>query len=219
MLNYERASSFFDDMKRHVNSYRRYSHWSEKQCIFVHVPKAAGTSINRALYGRTLGHYRAVDLRQRFPKLFERCFVFAFVRNPWDRVLSAYRFARLGRTDAMGIRNPRQYQIPQFESFERFLFEWLVYQDLSKIDLVFRPQLSFIADSDGREIIQFLGRVESLATDIEFVESRLRRSLHIDHENRTGTGESYRGAYTSNSMIDIVGDVYAQDILHFAYSY
>src|SRR5690242_8686296 len=66
--------------------------------IFVHVPKAAGVSIARALYGdlgmghMTLAEYRTVFRQRAFDKMFK----FAFVRNPFDRLHSAYHFLRAG---------------------------------------------------------------------------------------------------------------------------
>ena len=74
---------------REINIYRRYISWKKAKCIFVHVPKAAGTSINYALYGRTLGHYTIEEIQSRFPKLVERLFVFSFVRHPYARLVSA----------------------------------------------------------------------------------------------------------------------------------
>src|SRR5690554_6741845 len=66
-----------------INIWRRYFNWSKANCIFVHVPKAAGTSVNKAIYGRTLGHYSACEIQEKFPKLYERVFTFSLVRNPW----------------------------------------------------------------------------------------------------------------------------------------
>jgi len=205
------------NFKDKVNLYRRYPYWATKRCIFVHVPRVAGTSINRALYGRTLGHYSAADIRRRFPDLYERSFVFAFVRNPWDRVLSAYRFAVRGRTESMGMRNPIQYQIREFETFERFLFEWLAKRDTCKSDFVFQPQHIFVLDSRGEQIVDFVGRFESLSADINYVESCLECSLDVAHCNRAGEVGAYRDAYTSKSMIEVVQRIYQQDIQQFNY--
>jgi hypothetical protein len=183
------------------------------------VPKAAGTSINLALYGKTLGHYRAEDIRQRFPQLFENCFVFSFVRNPWDRVLSAYRFAVKGRTKLMGIRDPEQYKIAAFSTFERFVEEWLPQQDLEKSDFVFQPQHVFVSDRSGLPIVDFVGRVETLSTDLLRVESEIGLSLEVEHLNRTGAVGDYRKAYKKSSMIEIVGRQYTRDISMFGYTF
>ena len=202
-----------------VNLYRRYPYWAAKRCIFVHVPKAAGTSINRALYGRTLGHYRAADIHRRFPVLYERSFVFAFVRNPWDRVLSAYRFAVKGRTEYMGMRSPARYRIAEFETFERFLCEWLAPRDLPQLDYVFQPQYPFVTDDEGERIVDFIGKVEEIGDHLKIVEKRLGRALELPHVNRTGDSAGYVTAYRNSRMIDLVADVYAKDISMFNYEF
>lgn len=57
--------------------------------VFVHVPKSAGTSATQALGGKTQGisthtPLRCVDKGDRY--------AFGFVRNPWARMVSLYRF-------------------------------------------------------------------------------------------------------------------------------
>lgn len=206
-------------VKEKINLYRRYPYWARMGCIFVHVPKAAGTSINRAIYGKTLGHYRAADIRRNFPNLFARSFVFSFVRNPWARALSAYQFAVQGRTESMGMRKPHQYRIPEFESFERFLLEWLVKQDLDSIDPVFQAQYKYVVDSQGAQIVDFIGRVEQLSTDIEYVVAQLGRRVNVPHDNRTSSTRSYQDAFTSDAMIRLVGDIYREDVKKFSYEF
>ncbi|MDN5936600.1 MAG: sulfotransferase family protein, partial [Nitrosospira sp.] len=182
-------------------------------------PKAAGTSINYALYGRTLGHFTAKDLRRHFPSLFARSFVFSFVRNPWSRVLSAYRFAKAGHTESMGIKNPSQYQVPVFQSFERFLFEWLAMQNLNQIDFVFQPQYRFVCDENEAVIVDYIGKVETLAEDARVVGDRLRKDLNIGHANRTGDGSAYVRQFHSQDMVDLIAERYATDIALFNYSF
>lgn len=66
--------------------------------IFVHVPKTAGTSIERHLRESDRdvvgGHTTALAFRAAFPKLFDSYYKFAFVRHPLDRFLSAYCYLK-----------------------------------------------------------------------------------------------------------------------------
>lgn len=203
-----------------INLYRRYNYWESMKCVFVHVPKAAGTSVNTALYGRTLGHYSAMQIQSRFPSLFSDCFTFSLVRNPWDRALSAYRFARIGRTESMGVRKPEQYQIPEFSSFERFVCDWLPSKDLSKCDFIFQPQYSFVCDQNMKVMVDHLGYVERLAETISFVEACLGRTLEVKMANSTASRDTnYRDAYVNNEMIETVRSVYKDDIDLFGYEF
>ena len=205
-------------LKYTINKYRRYSYWNKHQAIFIHVPKAAGTSINHAIYGRTLGHYTANELKATFPRLFERSFVFSFVRNPWDRAASAYRFAKQGRTESMGIANSEHYRVPEFETFEKFVLEWLPAQDLVNSDFVFQLQSRFIFDKNGVNLCDFIGKVETMQSDIEIVKQRLGRDFTVKEMNTTKTSTSYRGLY-SLEMADVIAKLYASDISAFEYEF
>lgn len=206
--------------KWRLNLYRRKKFWADAGCIFIHVPKAAGTSVNHALYGRTLGHYSALEIEKTFPRLFDRAFTFTLVRNPWDRALSSYRFARQGHTDSMGVQNPGQYQVPAFDSFERFVNEWLPAQDLLKTDFIFQPQSHFACDGNGEIMVDFVGKVESLNKDIQVVSERLGRNISVGKSNSTRlAGMDYRSAFTSNEMIDAISMLYKDDVDKFDYHY
>ena len=205
--------------KYRLNAYRRYNHWKKQGAIFIHVPKVAGTSISNALYGRTLGHYPATYLNGLFPDLFASCFTFCFVRNPWSRVLSAYRFARMGRNESMGIANPARYQTGQFVDFETFLHDWISSRVLSNEDFVFRPQHQFVCDGSGVQLVEHVGKLEDFKKDLQIVESRLGRKLLVGHTNRTACSSDYRGHYLSYEMIDIVAKKYRKDIEIFGYDF
>jgi len=119
----------------------------------------------------------------------------------------------------MGIQNADQYRIPELESFERFLCEWLARQDVHSIDFVFRPQHIFIEDAAGRIIVDYVGRVESINDGVAEIESRLGIVLELGHRNRTVTQASYHSAYVNRDMIDLVADIYSADIAKFQYDF
>jgi hypothetical protein len=206
-------------IKHKLNLYRRYPHWKKQGVIFIHVPKVAGTSINKAIYGRTLGHYTAVEIKNKFPILYKDSFVFSFVRNPWSRLVSAYKFAKQGRTESMGVRNPKQYQIPEFDNFESFVKEWLVNQDVNEIDYIFQPQERFLSDNKGDIIADYVGKLETLKSDLRFVGERLNKTLNVQHSNKTTGGLNYRNEYISDEMVEIVAAIYKKDIKLFNYEF
>lgn len=207
------------EIKYKLNIYKRYMYWYKKKCIFIHVPKAAGTSINLAIYGKTLGHYPASTFQVKFPNLFQKSFKFSFVRNPWDRVLSAYRFALKGNTESMGVRNPQQYEIPEFSSFESFLKNWLVKQDVTKLDFIFRPQYNFLYDEYDNLLVDYVGKVETLESDLMNVESKLGFKIPVLHSNKTSQGSTFQDEYLNVEMINIVRDIYSKDIELFGYEF
>jgi len=213
-------NSLIANMKWTVNLFRRRKYWARSNCIFIHVPKAAGTSINRALYGRTLGHYSALEIKDTFPKLYERAFKFSVVRNPWDRLLSAYRFAKQGSTESMGVYMPEQYRRPEFDTFERFINDWLPFQDLTRIDFIFRPQHIFVCDTNGQVMLDFLGKTETIESDLLKVSAKVGRVITAGKVNSTSDVMSdYRLAYKNSRMVDLVYALYREDVDKFDYQF
>lgn len=200
---------------------RRAPHWRRAGIVFIHVPKSAGTSISLMLYGSFLGHLTVGDIMKYGSEAVRSLPRFAIVRNPWDRLVSAWRFARgggaKGNGGGAGISQAWRYEAESFATFERFVEEWLVEQDLASIDPVFRPQTPFVLHG-GEPAVDFLGRFESLASTQEFIESVTGRPATLRHVNRSGDGESYRSHYPSQRLINLVGDLYAEDVASFNYS-
>ncbi|MGD9017181.1 MAG: sulfotransferase family 2 domain-containing protein, partial [Desulfobacterales bacterium] len=140
--------------------------------IFIHIAKTGGTSLREALsrqtwrdpyripqalcsrisglFGHRLGckiprHARAVAAREMLPReLFDRCFKFAFVRNPWDLQVSSYHHIRRERPRLMtaaGIRD--------FESFLRWKLDGSrPYHYI--VDTSIQQQADYLVDLHGK---------------------------------------------------------------------
>ena len=61
--------------------------------LFVHVPKCGGSSVEAQL-GIDHGHRSAVYFRAADPALFARAWKFSIVRNPYDRLVSAFHYLK-----------------------------------------------------------------------------------------------------------------------------
>jgi chondroitin 4-sulfotransferase 11 len=204
-------------LKRKINIYRRAALWRKAGLIFVHVPKAAGTSVNIALYGRPMGHYSVMEIKRTFPRMCKSVPVFSLVRNPWSRTYSAWKFAKAGATDIMGIHNPEQYRVSSFNCFESFLKEWLVGKDLNRLDFVFKPQTDFLCDERGNIMVDFLGKVENMSEVNDYVSNIVGRPVIIGKKNSTAIEDDYRKYYKDSEMVDIVYNLYKEDFHNFGY--
>merc|ERR1712146_625110 len=72
-----------------------WQNFTKQGCIFVHVPKCAGTSIEGLLYNVKIPasqHFTARELRRMWPSKFKALPSFAILRNPLERAISAYKY-------------------------------------------------------------------------------------------------------------------------------
>ena len=197
--------------------------------IFVHIPKAAGTSVMAALSSldgnhtrwlagtkhETLGEMQTQFMRRRswgdrlWCRSPRRYFRFGFVRNPWDRMASFYRYLS---------EKPARKGLGSLSSFREFLVqardgvEWI--RGLHSM----RPQVDFFTFG-GRMELDYLGHFESLQSDLRRIERHIGCRIDLPHLNRSSnTGKDYRAGYDSE-MIEIVADLFADDIRHFGYAF
>jgi hypothetical protein len=69
------------------------------RCIFVHIPKTGGKSVQRFFGTHWQDHKDISGYAQELePHIFESYHKFAIVRNPWDRVVSDYIYQKKKRS-------------------------------------------------------------------------------------------------------------------------
>ena len=204
----------FDDLIRRNRVYSKV--FDQHKVIFIHVPKAAGSSVTRALFDldNQIGHL-PLNWYERMDSLkFEEYFKFAFVRNPWDRFISAYHFLRQG---GIGPKDePWAQFLQQFDSVEHFITSWLE-PDNVKRNLHFLPQHEFITNRYGAIGLDFMGRTEEIEADLLSVAEKLGKEVQMPHVNASKRNP-YQQYYSERSR-DIVAEVYAKDIKMLGYSF
>ena len=189
------------------------------QSIFLHIPKTGGVSVSRALYGNLAASHKTIEQYQLAfsARDFNRYFKFCFVRNPWDRLYSAYRFLRKGGIDATD-REWAAKNLTSFSDFEQFVTVWLSREN-AQSSIHFRPQHEFMLGRFSNRVhVDFIGRFENLATHFAYVARRIGVNANLPHLHRTSSGASYRDVYT-NRMARRVGDVYREDIRRLDYAF
>ncbi len=128
----------------------------QRKLIFVHVPRAAGTSIVRALYGEgcirhfPMRYYRAID-----PGFAQAAQSFAILRDPVDRFVSAYTFVRQGGTPASRLSAVFAAQTAHITSVDDYL-SFLEGRGPLDLDFVMRPQSWFVCGEDGGALVKWL---------------------------------------------------------------
>lgn len=193
--------------------------FDDKEAIFVHIPKCAGISVSRSLFGSLTGTHVAIKTFQLIysKEEFDRYYKFSIVRNPWDRLHSAYRFLKQGgMTD--DDRQWAEENLSSFDSFESFVTGWVSQENVASWQH-FKPQHRFVVDPAGTLQLDFVGRFETLAADFKTIADRLGVDASLPHHNRTaGSSSDYRSDYTDKTR-RIVGEVYRKDVELFGYEF
>jgi sulfotransferase famil protein len=186
--------------------------------IFIHIPKAAGISVSTAIYGRSVGHYRALHFKEISARHYAKYFTFAITRNPWDRLISAYFFVKQnGTRDVKPIHNDI-YSSKYFDSFGTFVRDWLVHQNLFELDCVFWPQFHYVCDDDINCIVDYIGRLESIEESLEHIEMAIGKKINLPVKNKSSRKSQYT-EYYDEELVEIVSNLYATDIDMFSYEY
>ncbi len=192
----------------------------DNRCIFVHIPKSAGMSVTRSLFGGVTGnHLSLVEYQTLFSQReFEQSFKFTFVRNPWDRAVSAYCFLKKGGRNHGDLCWSQKYLLP-YEDFGAFVKGWMTSKSVQS-GRHFKPQHTYLClPGKSEPAVDFIGRYETLTTDYQIVREKLGIGEALCSTNITKDREKdYRTYYTAETRA-IVADVYRKDIELFGYDF
>lgn len=199
----------FRAQRRRVDGERSLASMEQLGCLFVHVPRTGGVSVARSLFGGLGGGHRTVRQLRRIygPWRFPRLFRFAFVRDPYDRLVSAYHFLRGGGFDAEDARWAQEV-LAGYPSFAEFVLGWLT-PETARSKLHFVPQSRFLCAEEGGPLeVDFVGRFEFLAEDFQ----RVCERLGVERElQRSNAARRPREVEWTPELRARVGEVYAED--------
>ncbi len=224
---------------------------SAYRCVFVHIPKTGGQSVehffmnalgldwncdrpslllnsttDKSLGTEKLAHLSApeyVNCGHIGRADFEQWFKFSFVRNPWERIVSEYRY-----------RNYFSHR-----SFRDFVLNKLPAPGFDDKYRHVMSQYDMLHDRNGRLLVNFVGRFETLQEDFDSVceslaitESRLphinssdKQSRHLKRRvenwlflNGENRKRHYTEYYDAHSL-QRVSELYARDATEFGYRF
>ncbi|MCB2078722.1 MAG: sulfotransferase family 2 domain-containing protein [Novosphingobium sp.] len=177
--------------------------------VFIHINKTGGTALERALGIPLTNHDLAVERRKLIgEREWNKRFKFAVIRNPYERFGST--FAYLHRNDPFPAHEaPDRYVVWLEKIYARY--------KVGRHDRNEGDQLAWIADDEGRIIIDKLCRYETLADDIAEVAKSLGRPIELPRINETRLKLDYHEIYTPRSR-EIVNEMHARDFEAFGYT-
>ncbi|WP_276679543.1 sulfotransferase family 2 domain-containing protein [Thalassolituus oleivorans] len=187
------------------------------EVIYIHIPKAAGKAISYSLLNAPNGTgHTKLYMYERNRDKFDRYFKFTFVRNPWDRLVSAFFYVKNFRPESNDRKFFDKY-IGQDSSFESFVMRLQdeKFRALCMSWEHFTPQIDFVRNSKGEVALDFVGRLEDIEDDFERLCAILGKDMKLSVRN-SGERSDYQ-SYYSAKMIDVAAMVYAEDIKIFGY--
>lgn len=221
---------FFKDLRKRYKITRETPQlwrFPRQGFAYIQIPKVATRSIREALlvveglqgaapeqfslFEERFGRHIA---RRQLRQAAEGLQTFAFVRDPYARLYSAY-VNKIVNAERLGQKNIFSCHDMYFGmSFEDFV-ERVCSLDDRHIDRHLRSQAWFLTDEQGL-IPGFIGRLECFAEDWQ----RLRESVpalgDIGHRNRAAGDVDFRSHYSKQSL-QWVRRRYAQDFELFGY--
>lgn len=191
------------------------------KCIFIHIPRCGGTSIEIAMCGknwfnveRSTKHLIASTAKKIYKPYWNDYFKFSFVRNPWDRMVSLAKYpncykVNLNNEKLVGI-NEYLTAFPEIEVDNR---------SESRND-TFHPVKNSVYLNILNVELDFIGRFENLNEDFEFIYKSIGDIpplLTNDLMHRSN--RKHYTEYYDDETREIVAQKYARDIEYFGYKF
>jgi chondroitin 4-sulfotransferase 11 len=205
--------------------------------IWVGIPKVAMTSILSVLhrdakqdYGTYETHDDLNDIVKN--KNYKNYFKFAFVRNPWARVVSCYlnKIVKGQIKDRdfldnyIGLKSDMSFEdFVNFLTIGRGRFDFLS-------DRHWMSQHKFLIDKSGKILVDYIGKLENIDSDfmkvckkiglpnIELPKYNTRFDWGVDIKNNEAGPSYYRSYYTDKTR-KLISRRYKKDISLFNYEF
>lgn len=153
-----------------------------KGCLFIHIPKAAGSSLSLSLYGYQVGHRKYRDIYVANKKQVDKLYSFTVVRHPIDRFISAYKFLNSGGMNEGDI-NYKMQVLVKYKDINDFVEKADANTLMEKVH--FHPQYTFICDANGFPMVDYIGRYEKLDEVASYISKVIDEKFEIPLINKT----------------------------------
>jgi chondroitin 4-sulfotransferase 11 len=175
------------------------------KCIFIHIPKTAGTSIEKIFesngneYKQSEKHLLAQDSKRRYRRHWKDYVKFSIVRNPWARLYSVwYNYRDSGKT---------KLELSEFiDEVKKGKYYLLT------------PQVRWLR-TKGKIEMDFIERFEDIPDLFENIMDRFNLKMDTIPNFKLMEGKAdYKGSYTDET-IEKVFKMYNEDIEMWGYTF
>jgi hypothetical protein len=144
----------------------------EKKLIFIHIPKNAGTSVIKSMGVENLYMDKTIEeYKKHYEDYWNSYTKFTVIRDPMDRFISAYKFARMkesgwfSATGEEGLKKHHQYEICNSLNINEYIS--YLYKNPKEFNRWTIPQ-TVILENENKEIeIDYFVRYENLLDDLQ----------------------------------------------------
>ena len=196
---------------------------NQPRCVFAHIPKTGGNSIRNVVFKRD---YEGPWFGDQLPDDWHALFKFAFVRNPFDRVVSAWKmFCEGTEDDAWHLPEGGPLQLSLTEVLQLGLNDQAAFghprYNQTKPDALIRLKNHIIPQTHayhGLQHIDFIGRFENLQADF----AKVAKEVGITDPElpRTNwTRHSHYRDYFDDQSRTLAEELYHEDLDRFDYKF
>jgi len=195
------------------------------KCIFVHIPKTAGMSIENVLeidikwpqtnlnklfgpykfgsYNIHLQHATCIQIKELISKTkYDNYFKFAIVRNPYDRCVSQYFYIKKWNKTVQKL------------NFKEFI-KYLELQNKNKnVFCHYMPQYKFIYQNN-KLLVDYIGKFEKLDQKWTIITKKLGFTKSLPKINTTN--HNFYMDYYDRETLDLVNNLFKKDFELFDY--
>lgn len=187
----------------------------EKKILFVHIPKTGGTSVATALIGKPTGHpylYEFYNVNKKYSKNF---FKFCIVRNPFDRLVSAYTHIAERECNIEFKVLFKRLDIQSFNDLIDCMSNSKKLQIIQNSCVHFRSQYELIEHCKIRmDVIYKFEEFEKIEDDLF---NRIGEHIKINKLN-SSKRLNYKSYYNARSKF-IIESIYKKDLELFNYTF
>jgi hypothetical protein len=182
------------------------------ECVFIHIPKTGGTSIRK-------GPFEASDRHFEMPDKFAKFYKFAFVRNPFDRIVSAWYMFNEGE----------RYSFAEFVkiAIDDSIDHRVGISGITMENKIRHHTIAQLHPANCLEHANFLGRYENLQEDfdklcdiLETPRVDLPRIRPLPYGHRMPIDERpHFSSHYDKKTIELVGQYFKDDLKKLGYQF
>ena len=218
----------------------------ELKCVFIHIPRTAGSSVSTALSqriyegqrfqyaSRCIGESKKIhfSVSQSHKLLGEHkwndYFKFSFVRNPWDRLVSQYMWRCSKKEIDVKNRSFKEWVVWRWNNWLSWLEKprkvirgnpVLGHKDKA---VVLSKAFDEIYDEENNKIqVDFVGRFENLRADFNIICEKLNidKNIIMPHKHKTLRERKHYTEFYDDETRKIVEKFYMNDIKILGYTF